>query len=426
MRLLPALVAFAVISMGAVSSTPSKSTSKRKKKPAASRVVAHSKAAVRPRPVVVSPVLRKEAFERIAARMTPHSGHIENPEALASFLTRVATNQPADTPIHILQFGDSHTASDDWVDAMRRVMQARFGNGGAGFGMAGRPFKGYRRFDLRGNNSPGWETEGTVSHPGDGLAGLSGISLTSHAAGETIWADTAADDVELYYLNQPGGGSFSVELDGAPVETVKTDGQLSSGVYRFSASASEHVFAIRTLSSAPVRMYGWVSQNRTGVTWETLGINGAQAAMMLHWDETLWGQQIAQRNPSLVVLAYGTNEANSRTFDPSVFRSALAEIFARLRRAVPDASILLVGPPDCGRSVPLLHLNEVIEVERVAAAENHIAFWDWRQRMGGARSVVWWGRTGLGQPDSIHLTGAGYRMTGQALAGDITGEIANK
>ncbi len=397
MKFLPVLLVLASISMSAVSS--------KKKKP-----------------VVVSPALRKEAFERICARMKPHAGHIENSEALSPFLARLTSEQPGGPPAHILQFGDSHTASDDWVDSMRRILQARFGNGGAGFGMAGRPFKGYRRFDLKGNNSPGWETEGTVSHPGDGLAGLSGISITSHAAGETVWADTAADDVQLYYLKQPGGGSFTAELDGAPIETVSTDGELASGVYRFAASAAEHIFAIRTASSAPVRLYGWVAQNRTGVTWETLGINGAQAAIMLHWDESLWAQQIAQRNPALVVLAYGTNEANSRTFDPVVFRSALAEIFARIRRAAPYASVLLVGPPDCGKTVPLLHLNEVIEVERVAAAENHAAFWDWRQRMGGARSVVWWGRTGLGQPDSIHLTGAGYRMTGEALAGDITGE----
>ena len=40
-------------------------------------------------------------------------------------------------PVHILQFGDSHTASDDWVNSMRFLLQTRFGNGGPGFVQAG-------------------------------------------------------------------------------------------------------------------------------------------------------------------------------------------------------------------------------------------------------------------------------------------------
>jgi lysophospholipase L1-like esterase len=159
--------------------------------------------------------------------------------------------------------------------------------------------------------------------------------------------------------------------------------------------------------------------NASGVTWETLGINGAQAAMILNWDVGLWTQQIQLRNPALVILAYGTNEANSPGFDPEAFRTGLRNLFARFRAAVPDAALLLVGPPDCGRLHPLAHLDEVVEVERAAARENGVVFWDWRERMGGPRATITWVRAGLGQADYVHLTGSGYRLAGQALAGDL-------
>jgi lysophospholipase L1-like esterase len=401
------------------SSTHATSTHTRKtswKKPLhGRRTVSRARAYVRP----VSPEVRREALSNITERMAPGVGHFENASALTPFFNRLAASRTSGQPVHILQFGDSHTASDDWVDSMRQDFQSLYGSGGPGFAMAGRPFRGYRRFDVKGGSSEGWETDGTVSHPGDGLQGLSGVSITSHSPGQTVWADISAGDVDLYYLQQPGGGSFDVEQDGAPVSTVNTDGALSTGVFHIQPPAGEHIFGIRTLTASPVRLYGWAPGTASGITWETMGINGAQASIMFNWDEGLWAQQIQMRNPALVVMAYGTNEANNPKFDPEQFRTGLRNLFARFRRAVPDASLLLVGPPDCGRLHPLAHLDEVVEIERAAAHENGVAFWDWRERMGGPRATVNWVRAGLGQADYVHLTGAGYRMAGQALAGDL-------
>ncbi len=96
----------------------------------------------------------------------------------------------------------------------------------------------------------------------------------------------------------------------------------------------------------------------------------------------------------------------------------------RLRAAAPLASILIVGPPDCekrlrGRHYPFPHLNEVIQVQRRIALENGCAFWDWRTRMGGPGSVRQWVQAGLGQGDFVHLTGAGYRLVGSMLFGEL-------
>jgi hypothetical protein len=98
----------------------------------------------------------------------------------------------------------------------------------------------------------------------------------------------------------------------------------------------------------------------------------------------------------------------------------LTEIIQRLRAAVPVASILLIGPPDCeyrtrGRRLPFPHLDRVIEIQRDVAMSNGCAFWDWRAAMGGPGSVRQWVQAGLGQGDYTHLTGAGYRTAGDML-----------
>jgi lysophospholipase L1-like esterase len=129
------------------------------------------------------------------------------------------------------------------------------------------------------------------------------------------------------------------------------------------------------------------------------------------------------------VIAYGTNEAISPRFERLAYTEAFANVIDRLRRASPAASILVVGPPDCqfplhGRRITYPHLSEVIRIQRQMAMEHGCAFWDWRERMGGPGSVTEWVRAGLGQPDHVHLTSAGYQMVGRMLLGALLDEYS--
>jgi hypothetical protein len=108
---------------------------------------------------------------------------------------------------------------------------------------------------------------------------------------------------------------------------------------------------------------------------------------------------------------------------------SLTAIIQQLRAALPLASILLIGPPDCeyrlrGRLAPFPHLDQVIEIQREVARENGCAFWDWRAAMGGPGSVRQWVQAGLGQGDYTHLTGAGYRMTGETLFAELMAQYS--
>jgi lysophospholipase L1-like esterase len=370
----------------------------------------------------VTAAMRLAARNEIEAKIAAVKTGIENPGALASYF---ASLQAGD-PVHILQFGDSHTASDDWANAIRIAAQAKYGDGGPGFVQAGHPYKGYRRFDASGVSSPLWKTEGTMAIHGDPNQGLSGISISTEAAGQTVELTASGEALEIFYLQQPGGGQVDLTIDGQSAGAFTTDGDLGPGQSEYALTPGPHQLSLRTLNFAPVRLFGWTLDNKQGVTVETLGINGAQAHVMLDWNQQIWAAELNRRNPSLVILAYGTNEANSHLWTAEQYRADLIAIIDRIRRATPAASILMIGPPDCGRLQPLLHLSEVIDIQREIAAAQHVAFWDWRLHMGGPGIVKRWVLAGWSQQDYIHLTSEGYRMLGKMVFDAISYEQTGK
>ncbi len=129
-------------------------------------------------------------------------------------------------------------------------------------------------------------------------------------------------------------------------------------------------------------------RERQWVTWETLGINGAQADLLLGWNEDLLRSHIEQRDPALIVLAYGTNEARRTDWTYETYKSAFKQLLARLRAAAPASSLLVVGPPDQslrqrGKWVPSEGVDRIIQAQRDAALESGAAFWNMRFGMGG-------------------------------------------
>ncbi len=333
-----AMILVALLAAGPVHAvtTPAKKTSK--------KTPVHKKRSHVP-VVHVSPVVRGAALRAISERTSQAASVLEGAGALVPFFEQLS--HPPEMSLHILQYGDSHTASDDWVNQLRQEFQTKFGAGGPGYTLPGHPFLGYRRFDSHGSNSRGWHTGGIVTRKGDGIDGLAGISLTAQSAGETVTLTVACEQLGLHYLRQPGGGQIEFSVDGLPVATVDTDGESGAGTYQYAATPGAHLYTARTLSAAPVRLFGWVAQNQAGVTYETFGINGAQANLMLEWDASIFASELTNRDPALVVLAYGTNEALSHTWTVEEYRAALTEIIHRLRAAAPVTSILLIGPPDC-------------------------------------------------------------------------------
>jgi len=327
-------------------------------------------------------------------------------------------------PIHIIHYGDSHTAADELTAALRDSFKEKFGDGGSGFSLAGRPFAGYRRLDAPGGGTPFWHSDGFRSASGDGMLGLGGMSITSDRAGQSVYLDTECDFLEIDYLQQPDGGTMALYDSDRFLEDIPTAGELGPGFVRYAVPPGPHRFMLKTVDARPVRLFGWVADKQTGVTYEALGINGAEAGVIMKWDANLLATYLQRRDPGMIVLAYGTNEASDPFWTHEDYEALFSSLLQRLRQDAPTASILVLGPPDRWVRVkggwhPMDAIDRIIAAEQAACRENGCTFWDTRQRMGGKGSMRDWVYSGLAQRDYVHFTAPGYHRLADALFSDL-------
>jgi lysophospholipase L1-like esterase len=378
-------------------------------------------------PPPISQAARDAAARRVDADLQSSANMgFDQPQTLGPFFQRLTQTLSGESsaPVHILHFGDSHTAADEWTGGMRYFFQQKFGNGGSGYSLAGHPFLGYRRFGTRHGATTAWKTEGLSSGEGDGYFGLGGVSIFTQRAGQSVFIEAECSQVQVYYLQMPGGGELELIDNDQIVKHIFTDGDISATMVSYRTTPGIHTLKLLTLQNRPVRLLGWVTDRDNGVTYEALGINGAQASIFFRWKEDMIADDLKQRDPALIVLAYGSNEASDPNWTQESYQAMFSALLKRLKIACPNASILVLGPTDrmmrTRYGVVLVQgIDKIITAQRLACAQNGAAYWSAKERMGGSTSIRDWMTAGLAQPDFVHFTAPGYDKLAEVLFGDI-------
>lgn len=392
------------------------------------------------RPATLTSIGSREAItERIEHALASPRFGIENPHALYPFFDQLHQLEadPKGQLVRVIQFGDSHTAGDSFTGALRTLFQDKFGDGGAGFSYPGYPFAGYHIRGTRRAQSTGWLALGThLNDIGDAMVGMGGVSLSTAAAGNWVSLDADATSLQVQYLIQPNGGSIEVRDNDTLIATVSTASSDptapdTAGHFDTAVLPGPHHFEVLTINQAPVRLLGLSTKNAAGVTYEAAGINGAEASLFLRWNEALQQSLMLAANPALIVLSYGTNEASDRNWTEEGYAAMFERIIERCRRLAPNASILVVGPPDralrAGRRAwrPFAGVDRIVAAQRSVCRRMHCAYWDQRSRMGGLGSMRDWVSISWAQPDHTHFTGEGYTELASALFNDIEQQYEN-
>jgi lysophospholipase L1-like esterase len=378
------------------------------------------------RPAPISQAARDAAARRVEDHLQASSNMgFEQPAGMAPFFDKLAQVMSSDAhpAVHILHFGDSHTAADEWTGSLRYFYQQKFGNGGSGYSLAGHPFAGYRRFGTHHGATAGWQTDG-LSAGGDGYFGLGGVSIYTRRAGQSVFIEADCTQVEVYYLQMPGGGELELFDNEQLVKRFSTDGEIVATMMPYRTTPGSHTLKLLTVENRPVRLLGWATDRDTGVTYESLGINGAQASIMFRWKESMLADDLKQRNPALIVLAYGSNEASDPNWTGDSYQAMFSALLKRLRSDCPAASILVLGPTDrmmrTRAGVVLVQgIDRIITAQRAACAENGCVYWNAKQRMGGSGTIRDWMIAGLGQGDYVHFTATGYDRLAELLFDDM-------
>ncbi|HSK04635.1 MAG TPA: GDSL-type esterase/lipase family protein [Kofleriaceae bacterium] len=425
---------------------------------------------VAPRPPNGSaPVPGGDAAGPVGPEEPAASGFLDAPAGSLDPLFRAldaAERRDPSGRVLLVFFGDSHTSGDAMTSRIRATWQARFGDAGRGLVAAGRPTaRHYYQRDVRYGASGAWRSAvgGTRDPEPFGIAGL---RIYGEKKGAQLWVETCADckagtsvaQFEVLYHAAPDRGVLRYRVDAGPWQ------QLSAKTAEIEPPhPARHVIPVPdgphrlTLEhggGGGLDLYGVVMERvRPGVIVDSLGVVGRRLVNLRSWDWSIIGEQLATRDPRLVVLQYGTNEAGDPTLDLEALARQYDDMVRRIRAAAPAASILILGLPDmaereagsaCDRMKPPKAgvdagvlpecewrtpgiVREVAAVAHAAAVRNGVAFFDTFAAMGGEGRMDGWylGEPRLAYKDRVHFTDLGYQRWADELSSALLAAYAS-
>jgi hypothetical protein len=356
--------------------------------------------------------------------------------SLASYFERLAITERVlaggRKPSRFLRigiYGDSNLTSDFLPAHLRRVLQARYGDAGHGWISLSRPWGSYRHEDVAmAGFWPMFKLFAPTTHPvRDKHYGFANMAAQSSEPGAAAWAATAKDpkavvgravsSFELHYLKQPFGGTFHVEVDRKNVREITTRAtSFEAGIETFEVDDGPHELRTVVRGDGPVRWFG-ASLDRPqiteGVQIDSLGA-GALNYERLGWPAPETRRpQLEKRAYDLVVVWLGMNVM----FVPPN-RQYVKDFVAAVHEASPRTPILLLAPGDTvkdGATKSDPRIVAVVKQIREVAAEMQVAFWDFREAMGGDGSIIGFTRRGLTGADHIHFGPEGSKLMGDRL-----------
>lgn len=365
---------------------------------------------------------------------------IEDPSGIAldGFFAALAASE-ADTPgaiTRVMHLGDSSIGLDGLPHALRRRMQDRFGDGGAGFVMLDRESANYdnRAVSL---TASGWsicyiayrcDPGGRYGYGGHVFRGRAGAYTRVRTRRQGRYGRSVSR-FEVWYQTDPRGGPLEVRVDSEPWQTIDTrsaaDAPPTAQWHQVDVEPGAHTVELRHRGSGRPRAFGVVLEtDGPGVTWDTLSMIGAFTRRLLFFDAEHLAEQIEHRSVDLLVFGFGGNDLRrfvTNSVSTAEFVVEMREVLARVRHRQPELSCLVIGIVDHARAgryqVARRHTINMVAAQREAALAEGCAFFDSMTAMGGPGSIRAWRKLSpaLAEPDLQHLSMHGRDRLGEMI-----------
>jgi lysophospholipase L1-like esterase len=333
--------------------------------------------------------------------------------------------------VDIVHIGDSHIQADHFSGIIRQKLQTRFGNAGRGLVFPYRVAKSNEPVSYKTSTNVIWESKRNVFYEKPLPIGVSGFTIET--------TDSLAE-INLTVKDQPGLGygftKFTLfqekglrnyditvcdEYNCERGRFKSIDTSINSFISEVRFDKPMHQIILRnkstdTLHQKATRVYGMLLENDSaGVLYNMIGVNGAEYQ---HYSKSKYFiQQLSYLNADLVILSMGTNEGFSAGFDKVVFYHHIDTLVTSIKRACPNATLLLTTPGDSFRrskkgKVKNPDMQEARATIINYCLQHNLPYWDLYEIMGGYGSMTKWFVAKLSAKDKVHFSGKGYQIQG--------------
>jgi lysophospholipase L1-like esterase len=323
--------------------------------------------------------------------------------------------------INIVHIGGSHIQADVYTHQIRKRLQTLQldMNGGRGFVFPFRMARTNNPSNYKVSYIGNWETCKNTEFNRICPLGLSGMSVSTSDKFASI-SINPNNDPEINY-------SFTRvkvfhNLTHYKLSLI-TDDSVYCGYYDSIGGFSQFKIPESWIMKLQLRqadslnesisIFGFSLENdNPGVVYSAIGVNGARLNSYINCQ--FYSQQLATLNPDLIIFSIGTNDANTRDFNPEQYKIEYEQLIAISKMAAPNAVVLITVPNDCYLYKRYVNKNTAeMRDEILALAEKeNCCVWDFYSVMGGLNSSQSWYNNGLMNYDRIHFSKEGYIIKG--------------
>lgn len=312
-------------------------------------------------------------------------------------LTRV---NEMNRPVRIAYFGDSFIEGDILTGYLREFLQKKYGGRGVGYVSITNPTAGFRPTVI--HRYSGWSSHASTDSccfvranqdlanryfiPRSGAwVSLRGTNR-NYSTVDTCTVSTcyflSNDSVHLQAtLNDRDAIPFAVVGD-STLQALTVEGRIGSVKWSVREARGKSLF------------YGVSMESKRGVVVDNFSLRGSSGQQLRSVPERFLNQFHHLRPYDLIVLHYGPNIASQKVRNYSYYTRAMSQVMDHLKRCFPNTSFLIIGASDravkdeFGELVSMQGTLSLIQYQKSLAADQHIAFWNLYEAMGGEGSIV--------------------------------------
>ena len=335
-------------------------------------------------------------------------------------------DQPAKLVRRIGVWGDSHTASGDFIyaalnqwgipkrDIRPSLIQPAFQMPGVRLPL--------RKLCL----SSGWATvHAQRGFQQGGLFNQTLLQIRSETSNDFMWIDfrfphenVRLDQLRVHFVKEDPDRVLvmGVTVDNQQEKYFSTTPDLPSTL-EINASHPFATIRIRLIvGELIVQALEPVYSNPPATLVDIFSSPGAVAKVWSDFKPVILGKPY-----ETVIFEYGTNEAMASDFNEAEYTNALRKSLSNFRALHPKAHCILIGPPERGGvsnrpPTPYTVIHKIInQVQIKVAKEQGCKAWNWQaslQTMGTLKQLSVYTLPILGA-DMVHLTKEGYEISGQ-------------